>query len=812
MRYGIKELFFNILKSIKSFTVSAYLMGSSKSKPLLKKLICQSIRPLFGGSQLFYTRATSYIFHHGLLCGKSPFTAFKPFGPVLLEKGGFSTLSAIRASRMESDGGIVNRDNLINFYEWFSGFTDAEGAFYIVTGKSCAFRFQINLHKQDVDALHFIQKYLGFGEVRTYNNFSAFTVTKIKDIAQLLEIFTLYPLQGSKWLNFMDFSKAYALYTKGDKGADTLKEILKIKEGMNRSRLDFTMLKDTNITAYWLLGFVEGEGCFSINRGNSYRLDFSICQSYSNVELMKKIKLYLENLPNTNGNYAGAIGISTVISKNPSHQSVIRIETTRIPYIADIFIPFLDSLNWHSKKQLDFQDWKNILLLREQGKLPPYKETSPRISSRKKAIARRTVDKVNFWFPKPYSTLTNINNERFRFQNEGKFIEWFVGLTDGEGSFGFIKRKSRNSYIFRFRISLHLDDIAVLYYIKAKLGLGRVSKEGDWGCVYSIDRVEEIKEILEIFSKRPLNTTKHLNFLKFKEAFFLYVSSELDDHLHIKLENLRNEMNSNRKDFELPHGHSYLITPNWLLGFTEGEGSFSISKESLSLSFTLTQAHTDVGLMEKICQFFNNLPDSMSRACADIKKFGEVAKTYTSKKSISDKSYCDLKINNSNYIKEILIPFFDSLEWHSKKELDYKDWKTVLKVKDLGQHYTEEGLELIGKILSQINNNRLSSSNSTKVNRVELDADIVRFLSDPNKNNYEIREGKVWIKSLNRFQSSWKSNSVQLWDREGNLLETFSSMKSMSTSLGLNRTTLLYRLKNNVTFEYKGKKVLLKSS
>lgn len=286
-----------------------------------------------------------------------------------MEKGGFSTLPANRETLSELERGIINTYNLKNFYEWFSGFTDAEGNFYIVISKSCAFRFQINLHKDDIDALHYIQKSLGFGEVRSYNNFSSYTVTKLKDIAQLLEIFSYYPLQGSKWLNYVDFSKAFALYTKGEKGGDTLKEILKIKQGMNRSRLDYLMpkYKVTNITAYWLLGFIEGEGCFSINRGNNYRLDFSIAQTYSNLELMKNFKVYLENLPSTNGNYAGAIGISSVISNNSNQQSVVRIETARIPFITDIFIPFLDSLNWHTKKQLDFQDWKNILMLREQG-------------------------------------------------------------------------------------------------------------------------------------------------------------------------------------------------------------------------------------------------------------------------------------------------------------------------------------------------------------------------------------------------------------------------------------------------------------
>ena len=76
--------------------------------------------------------------------------------------------------------------------------SDAEGSFYIAISNSCAFRFQINLHKDDVDLLYYIHRTLGFGEVRSYNNYSSFTVTRLKDIAQLLKIFHDYPLQGSK--------------------------------------------------------------------------------------------------------------------------------------------------------------------------------------------------------------------------------------------------------------------------------------------------------------------------------------------------------------------------------------------------------------------------------------------------------------------------------------------------------------------------------------------------------------------------------------------------------------------------------------
>nr|WPM94709.1 hypothetical protein [Ceratocystis fimbriata] len=256
-----------------------------------------------------------------------------------------------------------------NFFEWLSGFTDAEGYFYIVAGKSYSFRFQINLHKDDLKVLHYIQESLGFGEVRSYKDFSSFTVTRFKDISQLINIFDTYPLQGSKWLNYKDFVEAFKLYTDTDRSAEVLAKIIDIKNNMNSLRSDYSISEDKviNLTPYWLLGFIEGDGSFSINKRNQYRLDFSMSQSYTNKDLMKSIKVYLENLPNTEGNYEGAIGISDVSINKPNQKSTTRIETARMSYITNIFIPFLESLTWQSKKYLDFLDWKNILKLKEKG-------------------------------------------------------------------------------------------------------------------------------------------------------------------------------------------------------------------------------------------------------------------------------------------------------------------------------------------------------------------------------------------------------------------------------------------------------------
>ena len=81
-----------------------------------------------------------------------------------MEKVGFSTLSMI--STLSEKRGMINTDNINKFYEWFTGFTFffykkiAEGNFYIITGKSFAFIFQINLHKQDIETLYYIHKSL----------------------------------------------------------------------------------------------------------------------------------------------------------------------------------------------------------------------------------------------------------------------------------------------------------------------------------------------------------------------------------------------------------------------------------------------------------------------------------------------------------------------------------------------------------------------------------------------------------------------------------------------------------------------------
>ena len=67
---------------------------------------------------------------------------------------------------------------------------------------SFLFSFEMCLHKDDGEMLDFIKKTLGVGKVYTYGKVSKFCVTQQKEVKKIVEIFSYYPLNYTKHLNF----------------------------------------------------------------------------------------------------------------------------------------------------------------------------------------------------------------------------------------------------------------------------------------------------------------------------------------------------------------------------------------------------------------------------------------------------------------------------------------------------------------------------------------------------------------------------------------------------------------------------------
>ena len=69
---------------------------------------------------------------------------------------------------------------------------------------------------------------------------------------------------------------------------------------------------------------------------------------------------------------------------------------------------------------------------------------------------------------------------------------------------------------------------------------------------------------------------------------------------------LKNSMNSKRIDFDMPDTHTIRITPYWLLGLIEGEGTFCLyNVRNMGLSFSLVLTDVQASLIYAIKNYLD---------------------------------------------------------------------------------------------------------------------------------------------------------------------------------------------------------------
>lgn len=126
---------------------------------------------------------------------------------------------------------------------------------------------------------------------------------------------------------------------------------------------------------------------------------------------------------------------------------------------------------------------------------------------------------VEHLYKKITSNFTKQALDSETFKNKKLFHEWLVGFTDGDGTFS-IAHKNEN-WSLAFKLSQHKYNIRLLHFIKSQLKIGIINEEAKSNMVnYRIRDRKKIADIIfPIFDKYPLLTSKHFNYLKFKEAY-----------------------------------------------------------------------------------------------------------------------------------------------------------------------------------------------------------------------------------------------------------------------------------------------------
>lgn len=312
-------------------------------------------------------------------------------------------------------------------------------------------------------------------------------------------------------------------------------------------------------------------------------------------------------------------------------------------------------------------------------------------------------DFLNMFKPSlSHSLNLNLYNNK-KSKEDKDFLQWFTGFTDAEGSFK-INIKNNKEVHFVFQITLHIDDIAVLYIIREKLGIGIVSIKGTT-CSFRVHSFQVIVDILlPIFDKYPLLTHKQLNFRDWKKAIFLKkIAKEnswyLDNIIYTKIIDIKNSMNKLRTNYDGYIISSNMITKNWLLGFVEGDGTFYFSNSTAV--FGITQK--DKKILEAISIYLK-----------DIKILSPYKDLI-----IPNKPNCIIKdtkvayrlvITDLDVLFQYICPFFRGLTFYSRKRIDFNIWSLGLYLMIYGYYTIPKGKELLLKLSNNMNSKRYFSN------------------------------------------------------------------------------------------------------
>lgn len=227
-------------------------------------------------------------------------------------------------------------------------------------------------------------------------------------------------------------------------------------------------------------------------------------------------------------------------------------------------------------------------------------------------------------------------------------------------------------------------------------------------------------------------------------------------------------MNSLRKEFYLSSLPKRTLTPYRVLGFVEGDGTFCIS--DLIPEFSIKQHSKNVHFLHEIAEFLSNLPyNPFIGPKTDVLNTKPGPGVYVGHDSSS------LNVSNILQLYNYILPFFKSLEFKSRKVVDFEYWEVAVKLKSLGYTTLPQGKKLLVEISKYINKRY-----STRLDVAEVPKDINQIFNLPPV--YDLASGlsyKAYSDIIKINKGGHSGYGVNVYDK-GKLVEgsPFSSYTS----------------------------------
>ena len=268
------------------------------------------------------------------------------------------------------------------------------------------------------------------------------------------------------------------------------------------------------LNPYFVTGFVDGEGCFSIKfiRNKKMKLGWSIYLSFE-IHLHRKDRELLENIRENLGR------VGTIY--DGSNKSYLYCVAS-LPEITNTIIPFFDKYPLLSRKYIDFELFKqaaSIMTKKEHLEEKGFYKILSIKASMRKGLTGTLAES----FPNIVPVLNvNLNKPLPEVLNP----YWIAGFTQGEGSFMIHVQKHSEHKLgkavkLKFQITQHEKDIELLNLILISLNCGTLISNSNCK-VFAVWKFEDIFNIIiPFFQNYSLYGDKRLNYLDFVEAAHL---------------------------------------------------------------------------------------------------------------------------------------------------------------------------------------------------------------------------------------------------------------------------------------------------
>jgi hypothetical protein len=276
-----------------------------------------------------------------------------------------------------------------NLNPWaVTGFTDAEGCFYLIIRPKSSTKtqwginlyFSIILNNKDKKLLEEIQHFFGVGSIteKTTRPEVQYSVTSIKDLEKIVNHFDNFPLISAKSSDYILWREAFEIIkSKEHLKLEGLHNLVGLKASLNLGLSDslkgafpqiipvirpnyiFQGIPDGN----WLAGFTSGDGSLSVSTknnkayktGKQIQLTYSINLHQRETDLIKGIRAFL--LEDQETKY---------IYKDESRNK-IQLVFNNLTIINEKIIPFFDKFPLIGAKANDYLFFKEIFYLMQNN-------------------------------------------------------------------------------------------------------------------------------------------------------------------------------------------------------------------------------------------------------------------------------------------------------------------------------------------------------------------------------------------------------------------------------------------------------------